>query len=212
MVLTSAIRPNAPFPALSEHRQLRFATIFLLYVAQGLPFGFFQFAVPAWLAANGASAAQIGTVVGASVLPWSLKLVHGFIMDRWAYLPMGRRRAWVIIAQLMIIVSLLALAVAAPEPQDILLLAALGFLANLFTTVQDVAIDGMAIDLIPDAERGRCNGLMFGGQALGIGVGTSLGGATLASSGTTLAALMVAPVVAACFCSSSSFANGRANG
>jgi hypothetical protein len=33
--------------ALSEHRNLRFAMLFLLYFAQGLPFGLTDFALPA---------------------------------------------------------------------------------------------------------------------------------------------------------------------
>jgi PAT family beta-lactamase induction signal transducer AmpG len=37
--------------------------LFLLYVAQGLPFGLFQVAIPAWLAHNGASAGAIGAVL-----------------------------------------------------------------------------------------------------------------------------------------------------
>lgn len=185
------------WPALSEHRKLRFLTIFLLYVAQGLPIGFFQFAVPAWMAANGASAAAIGSVAGAATLPWSLKLVHGFLMDRWAYLAMGRRRGWLIAAQLMIVLTMVAMAFSGAQAGDIALLAAFGFIANLFTTVQDVAIDGMAIDLIPEEERGRANGFMFGGQALGMAIGTSLTGFLLYHSGMGAAAMATALIVAA---------------
>lgn len=39
--------------ALSEHRTLRIVTLFLLYFAQGLPFGLIDFALPAWLAQTG---------------------------------------------------------------------------------------------------------------------------------------------------------------
>lgn len=43
-----AIAAPAPRPlVLSEHQLLRFVTIFLLYVAQGLPLGLFDFALPA---------------------------------------------------------------------------------------------------------------------------------------------------------------------
>ena len=195
--MATALGTRTSWPALSEHKRLRFTTIFLLYVAQGLPIGVFQFAVPAWLAANGASAAAVGTVVSAATLPWSLKLIHGFLMDRWAYLPMGRRRAWLITAQLLIVLTLLALAMAGAGPSEILLLAAFAFAANLFTTVQDVAIDGMAIDLIPVEEQARANGFMFGGQALGIAIGTSLTGYALFFGGVPLAAILNAVIVGA---------------
>lgn len=195
--MATATTLGRQWPALSEHKQLRFFTIFLLYVAQGLPIGFFQFAIPAWLAASGASAASVGLVVSAASLPWSLKLINGFVMDRWAYLPMGRRRAWLIGAQVGIVATMMSLALVGAVPEEAGLLAAFAFTANLFTTFQDVAIDGMAIDLIPDAERGRANGFMFGGQALGIAVGTAGAGLALAASGMTAAALLTGTIVAA---------------
>jgi len=42
---------------LAENRRLRLFTLFILYVAQGVPLGLFWFAIPAWMAANGADAA-----------------------------------------------------------------------------------------------------------------------------------------------------------
>lgn len=195
--MATAIRTADPWPALSEHKQLRFVTIFLLYVAQGLPIGIFSLAVPAWMAANGASAAAVGTVVSAYALPWSLKLINGFLMDRWAYLPMGRRRGWLIAAQIAIVVGLLLLAVRGAQPSEVTVLAAFAFAINLCVTFQDVAIDGMAIDLIPDVERGRANGFMFGGQSLGIAIGTSLTGVLIAANGMGVAALVNAVIVAA---------------
>ncbi|MFM7350457.1 MAG: hypothetical protein ACKO01_13395, partial [Erythrobacter sp.] len=75
---------------LERSRPLRFFTLFILYVGQGMPVGLMWFAVPAWMAVRGASAADIGSVAAFTALPWSLKLVNGFIMDRYAFLPMGR--------------------------------------------------------------------------------------------------------------------------
>ena len=66
---------------LAENRSLRLFTLFILYVAQGVPIGLFWFAIPAWMAANGAGAADVGYVLALTALPWTLKLVNGFIMD-----------------------------------------------------------------------------------------------------------------------------------
>src|SRR5688500_7030383 len=101
--MASIVKAPAGWPALSEDRYLRFSVIFLLYVAQGLPIGLFQFAIPAWMAARGSSAADVGYVLSAGLLPWSLKLINGFVMDRFAFLAMGRRRAWLIGAQCLIV-------------------------------------------------------------------------------------------------------------
>ena len=77
---------------LERSRRLRLFTLFILYVGQGMPIGLFWFAIPAWMAVNGASAADVGTVASLTALPWSLKLVNGFIMDRYTVLSLGRRR------------------------------------------------------------------------------------------------------------------------
>lgn len=113
---------TAPMPrALSEHRTLRVVTLFLLYVAQGLPLGLFNYALPAWLAQNGASAAAIGGVLAMGNLPWTFKLIYGVVMDRYAFLPMGRRRPWIVVGQFALVATLAAMAVATPAVQDIAL-------------------------------------------------------------------------------------------
>jgi PAT family beta-lactamase induction signal transducer AmpG len=188
-------RTAPALPTIVEHRALRFLLVFLLYVAQGLPIGIFLFALPAWLAAAGASAAEIGALVSAASLPWSLKFVNGFLMDRFAWLPMGRRRPWLIGAQLMIIVGLVSFALVSPGVGDLWLLCAFAFAVNLATTFQDVAVDGMAIDLVPPAERARANGFMFGGQSIGIWAGAAVTGILLAAYGLATAMLTSAVLV-----------------
>ncbi len=44
------------------------------------------------MAKQGVSPAVIGSFIAITILPWSLKLINGPIMDRWSFLPMGRRR------------------------------------------------------------------------------------------------------------------------
>lgn len=183
-------------PALSESRWLRFVLVFLLYVSQGAPIGIFFFAIPAWLAANGSSALELGVFVSATSLPWTLKFVNGFLMDRFTFLPMGRRRAWLIGAQTIMVFALIAFAIVSPGADNVTTLSAFSFLIMAATTYQDVAVDGMAVDLIPDAERARANGLMFGGQSIGIAMGTALTGYAIADLGFSAAMLGNAGFVA----------------
>ena len=44
----------------------------------------------------GQVSANVGDVLGLTALPWTLKLVNGFIMDRYTFLAMGMRRVWII--------------------------------------------------------------------------------------------------------------------
>lgn len=178
--------------ALSQSGRLRLLSVFILYVAQGVPIGLFWFAIPAWMAANGASAGDVAYVLGLTALPWSLKLVNGFLMDRYTFLAMGRRRAWLIGAQLVMIALFLACAMLAPGVEDIALLGAIGFAVNAATTFQDVAVDGLAVDIMEEEERARASGMMFGGQAIGMALSTALSGAAITAYGPSAAYLLSA--------------------
>ncbi len=183
--------------ALSEHRTLRFVTLFLLYVAQGLPFGLIDYGLPAWMAQNGASAAAIGGVLAMIILPWTFKLPYGFIMDRYAFLAMGRRRPWIIVGQSGLVAALVVMAFTNPGVEQISLIAALAFAMGLGSAFQDVAVDGLAVDILPADEIERVNGYMFGGQAIGVAAGAALSGTLIAYHGLPTAALALAAIIAA---------------
>ena len=100
---------------LTQSKPLRLLTLLLLYFTQGFPIGLFFYVVPAWMGANSASTGAIASVVATASLPWSLKLVNGFLIDRYTFLPMGRRRAWIIGAQLVIVAVLVAGALLSPD-------------------------------------------------------------------------------------------------
>lgn len=180
-------------PVLAQSKWFRFGALCLLYFCQGLPIGLFQVAIPAWFAAQGLSLAQVGGFIAIVFLPWSFKLLAGPIMDRFAFPPMGRRRPWVLVAQLGIVATFIVLALFSPDPKEsYMLLAALGFVANAFGAFQDVAVDGMAIDVLEDDERAQANAYMFGGQIVGTTVAGAAGSAALVSFGLTVASLIMA--------------------
>jgi PAT family beta-lactamase induction signal transducer AmpG len=178
-------------PALEDNRFLRFFAFASLYAAQGLPWGLFTTAFPAWFAAQGVPAAEIGTFIAIAALPWSFKLVVGPLMDRFTYLDMGRRRPWVIGAQVGILAGTCVLAFAPGPDTNLMLLAGIGFFINSFCALQDVAVDGMAIDVLPENERARANAFMYGGQVAGISAASAGGTWLLSSLGLAAAALLI---------------------
>jgi MFS transporter, PAT family, beta-lactamase induction signal transducer AmpG len=193
----AAAAPAArPLVALSEQRNLRFFVLFLLYVAQGLPFGLFQAAVPAWLAQNGASAGEIGAVLAMVMLPWTLKLIYCFLVDRYAFLAMGRRRPWIIVSQFGIVAGLIAMAIVNPSADQASLVAAFAFAINIASSMQDVAVDGLAVDILPADEIARASGFFYGGQALGVSLAGGVGGYLIAFHSLTAALLALAAVTA----------------
>ena len=179
---------------LTQSQPLRLLTLVLFYFTQGFPIGLFFYAIPTWMAANGASTAEIAGVVTLASMPWSLKFINGFLIDRYTFLPMGRRRAWIIGAQSLIVLILLAGALLAPAYNDILMLSVIGFCANAAVTFQDVGIDSLAVDIMPEDERAKAGGIMGGAQIVGIAATTAAGGYLLINYGIAVC-LIVGAVV-----------------
>ena len=175
---------------------MRFLAIFLFYLNQGIGLSLFGFAIPAWLTANGASLEDIATVVSASALPWSLKFISGALVDRYTFLPMGRRRLWIIGAQSLLALSLVCIAILTPSAEEILLLAVIGFVLNMAVISQDVGVDALAIDLFGDDERPFAAGVMFGAQTLGGAMAVALSGLLLDAYGFSTMAFALAVIPA----------------
>ena len=175
---------------LSESRSLRLITLCALYVSQGIPWGFVAITLVAWLAGQGMSAEDIAKVTVFSGLPWTFKWVWGPFIDRFGLQSMGRRRPWILFAQGMMALTLLLLVAIPDLTASIQLLSWMVFAHNVFNSLQDVAVDALAVDLLPEDERGKANGLMYGSKYLGGAIGGA-GMATVMASYGLRAALCV---------------------
>jgi len=180
--------------SLSNSSRVRYATGAIMYCAQGIPAGLLGIAIPAWLASLDVSAAEIASYLAVITLPWAFKLVTGPLMDRYEFLPMGRRRPWVIGAQLGLSLSLLALMLIEHPAEQIGLLMVIGVIINSFAATQDVAVDGMSIDLTPVREQGRLNAFMSFGKAVGWSVTAAVSGLLLTTLGMKATAILAAVV------------------
>lgn len=162
-------------PSLTEHRFFRYFSFAILYTAQGLPEGMTYFAIPAWMAMNGKSAAEIGAFVGVVGIPWSFKIIVAPLMDRFSFLSMGRRRPWVLFGQFGLVVSFILMGLVPDPMNNLSLLMTAAFFVSFFGAFQDVATDGMAIDIVPVNEQARANGLMWGAKIMGISASLATG-------------------------------------
>ena len=179
---------------LVESPRMRYAAGSSMYFAQGIPFGLMYIALPAWLASQGVGAGQIASFLAIIILPWAFKLLSGPLMDRFQFLPMGRRRPWVLGAQLGMTLSFFSLVLVDKPAEQIGLLMILGLLINVFAATQDVAVDGMAIDVTPVNEQGRLNGFMVFGKAIGWGITSAVAGTMLVTFGLGATAITAAAV------------------
>lgn len=163
-------------PNLLASRKGRIAAFFLMYLTEGLPIGFAMTTVATQLRRQGVGTAEIGAFLGFVLLPWAFKWAYGPFVDLIASRRLGPRRGWILGAQLMMVLTLLALTGLDLSTQLGLFTAVL-VLHNLFGAVQDVAVDALAVTTLPEHERAFASGMMFGGQSLGVLIGG--GGALL---------------------------------
>jgi len=152
----------------TDNSFLRYVSFAALYFAQGIPAGLLHFALPAWMAMNDYTAMDIGKYLAIVTLPWSFKIIAAPIMDRFTYLAMGRRRPWLIFGQLGIVMGMIFMSTIQNPQNNLIMLMSVGFVINLFTIFQDIATDGLAIDVLPEHQQARANGLMWGSKTLGI--------------------------------------------
>ena len=183
--------------SLSASRPIRLFAFTSFYVAQGIPIGLISIAMPAWLAANGAAAGDVASFVAITTLPWGFKLLAAPMMDRFRFPALGGRRPWVMTAQTGLLVAMATLAVLGGTPSDLAMLTVSCFVVNSFAAIQDVAVDGMAIDILPDDERGRANALMAFGQVAGFASSGALCGWSLSSFGVSATAALLSLGIAA---------------
>ena len=153
------------------------------------------YGIPAWMAMNGKSPGEIAGFAIACGLPWSFKFIVAPLMDRYTYLPMGRKRPWVILGQIGLITSCIYMAYV-PDPLNNLnqfMLA--GFIVSFFGAFQDVATDGMAVDIIPVDQQARANGLMWGSKTVAISTTLALGTWLLNKYNFTVSILTLAAMI-----------------
>ena len=181
---------------LADNTRARYATGSIMYFAQGIPQGLLSISLPVWLASQGVGAGEIGSYLAVIVLPWAFKLLTGPLMDRYEFLPMGRRRPWVIGAQLGLTLSLLALMLVERPAEQIGLLMIIGALINSFAATQDVAVDGMSIDLTPVREQGKLNAFMSFGKAIGWASTAAVTGVLITNYGLGVTAVVASAVSA----------------
>jgi PAT family beta-lactamase induction signal transducer AmpG len=148
----------------------RFLTFGLMYISEGIPYGFSTIAMVAFMRKAGLSLEQIGIFVAALLLPWAFKWAWAPLIDLVKLRRFGGRKAWIVFCTTMMIATLL-LTAALDLIVEFRLLLVVIVLNNIFCATQDVAIDSLAVSTLKEDERGRGNGFMFGGQFLGIALG-----------------------------------------
>jgi MFS family permease len=135
-----------------------------LYLAQGLPYGFFTLALPALLRSSGLTLTQI-SATSLLYLPWALKFLWAPYLDH-----LGTRKAWLLLLQTSAVLGALLLSrIEIDESYKAVIAAA--FLFNIVAASQDVVTDGLAVRLLDGRERGPANAIQVGAYRIGMTLG-----------------------------------------
>jgi PAT family beta-lactamase induction signal transducer AmpG len=150
----------------------RLAILSVFYLVQGLPFGFQAKALPVYLTTHGLSLTAVG-FAGAVSAPWLLKPLWAPFVDRYSSARFGRRRSWIVPLQAALASTCLGLAFVPTEalPWFFVLIT----LTNLFAATMDIAVDGLAVDMLEPEQLGWGNIA----QVVAYKIGMLLGGGIL---------------------------------
>ncbi len=152
----------------------RTGAVTLLSFSSGLPLGLVVFTVPYWMQQEGIDIKTIG-LVSAAQIPYAFKFLWSPLMDRFAP-AWGRKRAWILVGQALLLVTIGAFALSTGRPTAALV-ALLTLLLSFASATQDIAVDAYAVDVLRPEERGVAvgarNALARAGMFLGRIVNTA---------------------------------------
>ncbi|HEY3745124.1 MAG TPA: AmpG family muropeptide MFS transporter [Gemmatimonadaceae bacterium] len=132
--------------------QPKMAVLVLLGFSSGLPFYLTSKTLQAWMTTAKVDLATIG-FFSLVTLPYSLKFVWAPVMDRYVPPFLGRRRGWVLITQLALLVAIGAMSLHDPQ-QGLRMLAVNAIAIAFFSASQDISLDAYRTDVLQDREMG----------------------------------------------------------
>lgn len=158
--------PMSPAQMLRVFLSWRMLVAFVMGFACGLPLLLTGSVLQAWMAVEGVDLATIGlfSLVG---LPYTVKFLWAPLLDRYTPALFGRRRGWLLIAQVALIASLIFLGLSDPG-QNLWLVALLAFLVTFFSASQDIVVDAFRREDLADEELGLGSSLYVNGYRVGM--------------------------------------------
>ncbi|MCR9106093.1 MAG: AmpG family muropeptide MFS transporter [Gammaproteobacteria bacterium] len=123
--------------------------------ASGMPLYVLFQLMPAWLSDGGVSIKEIG-LFSLATIPYTWKFIWAPVMDRWVPPFLGRRRGWMILMQVPLLLFIGALGMFEPA-KSIWLIAWLALGIAFFSASQDVVLDAYRREILPDRELGLGN-------------------------------------------------------
>ncbi|PIT59382.1 AmpG family muropeptide MFS transporter [Snodgrassella alvi] len=125
--------------------------------SSGLPLYFLINLIPAWLRNEGVDLATIGlfSIVG---LPFTWKFLWSPLMDAVHFPWLGRRRGWMFVTQIALLLALLGYTGLNPQ-QNMTAIKTLSLFVAFFAASQDIVLDAYRREILQDNELGLGNAI-----------------------------------------------------
>jgi PAT family beta-lactamase induction signal transducer AmpG len=128
------------------------AALIFLGFSSGLPFFLTGKTLQAWMTVEGVDLTTIG-LMSLVALPYSLKFFWAPLIDRYIPPFLGRRRGWILIAQVALLLTIAWMSFQNPSV-NLEMVAINALIIAFFSATQDVAIDAYRTDVLSNNEMG----------------------------------------------------------
>ena len=133
-------------------RSRNISILLFLGFSSGLPLVLTSSTLQAWMAVDGVDIKAIGifALVG---LPYAMKFLWSPLMDRYVPPLLGRRRGWLIITQILIMIGIAVLSLNSPK-ESLWLIGVIALMIAFASASQDIVADAYRTDILKQEERG----------------------------------------------------------
>ena len=141
-------------------------TALMMGFSCGLPLLLTGTVLQAWMKEQGIDLSVIGmtSLIG---LPYTVKFLWAPFSDRYTLPFLGRRRGWMLTAQILLMFSVILLGLSDPAKHPLLTLLA-AFSVTFFSASQDIVVDAYRREDLSDAELGLGVSLYINGYRIGM--------------------------------------------
>ena len=139
---------------------------FIMGFACGLPLLLTKGVLQAWMKKEGIDLSLIG-LTNLLAIPYSIKFLWAPFLDRYTISFFGRRRGWLLIAQLALMLSIAAMGLGNPKNTPIMLVLA-ALMVTFFSASQDIVVDAYRREDLADEELGLGSALYVLGYRTGM--------------------------------------------
>ena len=144
----------------------RMLVALIMGFASGLPLLLTKGVLQAWMKKEDIDLSLIG-LTNLLAIPYSVKFLWAPFLDRYTLSFLGRRRGWLLVAQIALVLSIAGMALSNPKESPLMLVAA-ALMITFFSASQDIVIDAYRREDLADEELGMGSALYVLGYRIGM--------------------------------------------